>query len=123
MWDVWEAIRDLDPKWVGLEYDPMHAFFETNLSWSHGLELVADRIGAVCLKDFHYQLSKKNPKDHAKFMCAAGEGIVPWKEVKRLLDMHNVKAPFAVHFEYKFDQKDLLKTVKGELDFFKGIFA
>ena len=70
-----------------------------------------------------YQLSKKNPKDHAKFMCAAGEGIVPWKEVKRLLDMHKVKAPFAVHFEYKFDEKDLLKTVKGELDFFKGIFA
>ena len=123
VWDVWEAIRDLDPKWVGLEYDPMHAFFETNLSWSHGLELVADRIGAVCLKDFHYQLSKKNPKDHAKFMCAAGEGIVPWKEVKRLLDMHKVKAPFVVHFEYKFDEKDLLKTVKGELDFFKSIFA
>jgi sugar phosphate isomerase/epimerase len=123
VWDIWEAIRDLDPKWMGLEYDPMHAYFETNLSWSHGLELVSDRIGAVCLKDFHYQLSKKNPKDHAKFMCAAGEGIVPWKEVKRLLDACAVKAPFTVHFEYKFDETDLVKTVKRELDFFKGVFG
>ena len=56
-------------------------------------------------------------------MCAAGEGIVPWKEVKRLLDACGVKAPFVVHFEYKFDETDLVKTVKRELDFFKGVFG
>ena len=123
VWDVYECIRDLDPKYVGLEYDPMHAYFETNLSWSHGLELIAPWIGAVDLKDFHYQLSKKNGKDHAKFMCAAGEGIVPWKEVKRLLDLHKVQVPYIIHFEYAFDQTDLLKTVKGEVDTFKKIFG
>ena len=123
VWDVWEAIRDLDQKWMGLDYGPMHAYFETNLSWSHGLELVSDRIGAVCLKDFHYQLSKKNQKDHAKFMCAAGQGVVPWNDVKRLLDACKVKVPFVVHFEHKFDDKDILKTVKSDLDFFKGVFG
>ena len=123
VWDVYEMIRDLDPKYVGLEYDPMHALFETGYSWSHGLELVADRIGAVCLKDFHYVLSKKNPKDHAKFMCAAGEGVVPWKEVRRLLDLNQVKAPYVVHFEYDFDKNDLAKSVKSELDAFKKVFA
>lgn len=123
VWDVYEMVKDLDPKFVGLEYDPMHAFFETGLSWSHGLELVADRIGAVCLKDFHFQLSKKNPKNHAKFMCAAGQGIVPWQEVKTLLDRNGVKAPYVLHFEYDFSKTDLLKAVKGELEFFKKIFG
>lgn len=123
VWDVHEMIKDLDPKWIGLEYDPMHAYFETNLSWTHGLDLVADRIGAVCLKDFHYQLSKKNPKDHAKFMCPAGAGIVPWKDVKQHLDAAGVKVPFTVHFEYEFDKTDLVKTVKTELDTFKKVFG
>ena len=123
LWDIHACIRDLDPKYVGIEYDPMHAFFETSLSWSHGFELVAPWIGAVDLKDFHYQLSKKNPKDRAKFMCPAGEGVVPWRDVRRLLDARKVDVPFIVHFEYDFDKTDLLKTVKGELDWFKGAFA
>lgn len=123
VWDLWEAIRELDPRLVGIEYDPMHAFFETNLSWSHTLELVADRIAAVCLKDFHHKLSEKNPKMHAKFMCPGGEGIVPWQEAKKLLDACKVKAPFVVHFEYRFEAADALKTAKADLDFFRGVFG
>ncbi len=123
LWDIHECVRDLDPKYVGIEYDPMHAFFETNLSWTHGFELTAPWIGAVDLKDFHYQLSKKNPKNHAKFLCPAGDGIVPWKDVKRILDANKIRVPYIVHFEYNFDKTDLLKTVKAELDWFKGVFA
>lgn len=123
LWDIHECVRDLDPKYVGIEYDPMHAFFETNHSWTHGFELVTPWIGAVDLKDFHFQMSKKNPKDHAKFMCPAGEGIVPWKDVKRILDAYEVSVPYVVHFEYDFNKTDLFKTVKGELDWFKGVFA
>lgn len=123
VWDVYEMVRDLDPRFVGLEYDPMHARFETGLSWRHGLDLVADRIGAVCLKDFHYSLSRKNAKLHAKAMCAAGQGIVPWREVRQVLDANSVKAPFIVHFEHDFDRKDLLKSVKAELGYFKGVFS
>ncbi len=123
VWDVHEMVKDLDPKFVGLEYDPMHAIYETGFSWRHGLDLVADRIGAVCLKDFHYALSKKNPKQHAKSMCAAGQGVVPWREVRKALDDNSVKAPFIVHFEYDFDKTDLLKSVKSELDYFKGVFS
>lgn len=123
LWDIHECVRDLDPRLVGIEYDPMHAFFETSHSWTHGFELTAPWIGAVDLKDFHYRLSEKNPKDRAKFMCAAGDGVVPWKDVRRLLDACKVDVPYVVHFEYDFNKADLLKTVKGELDWFKGVFA
>ena len=123
VWDVYEMIRDLDPKVIGMEYDPMHAFYETGFSWSHGLDLVADRIGAVCLKDFYFVLSKKDVKNHAKFMCPAGKGVVPWKEVKQHLEANKVKVPFTVHFEHDLAKDDLVKDVKADLDFFKGIFA
>ena len=38
-------------------------------------------------------------------------------------DARGVRMPYIVHFEYDFDKADLLKTVKGELDWFKGVFA
>ena len=123
VWDVYECIRDLDPANVGLEYDPMHAFFETNLSWSHGLELVAPWITSVDLKDFHYQGDPKNPKKMKKQMVAAGDGVVPWAEAKKLLDANGVKPLYVLHFEYDFDKTDLGKTVAAELAEFKRVFA
>lgn len=123
VWDVYECIRDLDPTDIGLEYDPMHAFFETNLSWSHGLELVAPWIASVDLKDFHYQGDPKNPKKMKKQMVAAGEGVVPWAEAKRLLDANGVRPIYVLHFEYDFDKTDLKKTVAEELAGFRRIFG
>ena len=123
VWDVYECIRDLDPADIGLEYDPMHAFFETNLSWSHGLELVAPWIASVDLKDFHYQSDPKNPKKMKKQMVAAGDGIVPWAEAKKLFDANGVRPLYVLHFEYDFDKTDLKKTVAAELAGFRRVFA
>ena len=123
VWDVYDCIRDLDPHDVGLEYDPMHAFFETNLSWTHGLDLVMPWISTVDLKDFHFALDPKNPKKMQKKMVAAGEGIVPWAEVRAHLDAAGVRPLYNLHFEYDFDKTDLAKTVKTELDVFRKIFA
>ncbi len=123
VWDVYECIRDLDPADVGLEYDPMHAFFETNLSWTHGLELVAPWIASVDLKVFHYQGDPKNPKKMKKQMVAAGEGVVPWAETKTPLDANGVKPLYVLHFEYDFDKTDLKKTVATELAGFKRVFG
>ena len=119
VWDIHECIRDIDPALIGVEYDPMHAYFETNLSWTHGLELIAPWIESVDLKDFHYRPDPKNPKKMKKSMVAAGEGVVPWKEAKRLFDRHGVDPLYIVHFEYDFDKTDLKKTVKTELDAFR----
>lgn len=123
VWDVYECIRDIDPALIGVEYDPMHAFFETNLSWTHGLDLIAPWISSVDLKDFHYRLDPKSPKMMKKAMVAAGEGIVPWQETKHLLDLHGVDPLYIVHFEYDFDKTNLPKTVKDELGVFRRMFA
>ena len=119
VWDVYECVRDLDPRYIGVEYDPMHAFLETNLSWSHGFDLIAPWIASIDLKDFHYRLDPKDPKRMRKAMVAAGEGIVPWAEVRRLQDANGVKVPYVVHFEYDFDKTDLSRTVGAELAAFR----
>ena len=123
IWDIHECIRDLDPRLVGVEYDPMHAFFETSLSWSHGLELIAPWIAAVDLKDFHYRPDPKDARKVRKAMVPAGEGIVPWGEAHRLLAANGVKVPYIVHFEHKFDTADLPATVKREIGVFRRVFT
>ena len=123
VWDDYECLRDLDPRYVGMEYDPMHAVYETNLSWSHGFGLIAPWIAAIDLKDFHYGLDRKNAKKMAKQMVASGEGVVPWDEVKKLQKANGVEVPYIVHFEYKFDQTDLKASVRRELEGFRRVFG
>lgn len=123
VWDLYEVVRDLDPRWIGIEYDPMHAYFETYESWRHGFDLVAPWVSSIDLKDFHYRPDPKNAKREEKAMVAAGEGIVPWKEVARRVAANGVDPLYILHFEYDFDRSDLPKTVKAELDTFRSALA
>ena len=87
------------------------------------MRLVAPWISAIDLKDFHYALSKDNPKMTDKAMVGAGEGVVPWREVGAIVDECGIDPLYIVHFEYDFDQTDLPKTVKTELDTFKHLLV
>lgn len=123
VWDVWECIKDLDPKHVGVEYDLMHAHYETGESWPHGFDLIAPWIGAIDLKDYWVEPNPKKPKTMKKRMCPAGEGITPWSELKRLIAADKVQAPYILHFEHDFDKTDLLATVRREKDVFQKVFG
>lgn len=121
VWDIYECLRDLDPRWIGVEYDPMHAYFETYESWRRGFDLVAPWIASIDLKDFRYKLDAKNPKMMAKDMVAAGEGVVPWGEVRNRVSVCGVDPLYIVHFEYDFDKTDLKKTVENEIAAFRKV--
>ncbi|MBR4637016.1 MAG: sugar phosphate isomerase/epimerase [Bacteroidales bacterium] len=123
VWDVHECIRDLDPRWIGLEYDPMHACFETGGSWKHSFALMAPWISAVDLKDFRYRMDPKRPGQAAKEMVAAGKGVVPWADVRRLVETHGVDPLYIVHFEYDFDKSNLPRTVRAERDAFARVLG
>ena len=102
VWDLWEVVKDFDPRFVGIQYDPMHAMAEGGPSWPRGLELVAPWISTLCLKDFWFEPDPKNPKMWRRHLCPAGEGIVPWKDVRALCERYHVAAPFSVHYDYSF---------------------
>ena len=119
VWDIYECLRDLDPRWIGIEYDPMHAYFETYESWRRGFDLVSPWISSIDIKDFRYKMDVKKPGMMAKDMVAAGEGVVPWGEVKRRVAANGVDPLYIVHFEYDFDKTDLKKTVATEIAAFR----
>lgn len=123
VWDIYECIWGLDPRWISIEYDPMHAYFETYESWMHGLDLVTPWISAIDLKDFRYRMHAKRPGMMAKDMVAACKGVVPWKTVRDRVAKNGIDPLYVVHFEYDFDKKNLFGTIKSELDAFRNALS
>ena len=119
VWDLCECLRDLDPASVGLEFDPMYAFFQTGGAWRHGFELVAPWIAALDLKDFRYAPPRTPERPFEIEMVAAGKGVVPWDEVRELVAAHAPRVPRILHFEWAFDKADPLADVRRELAFFQ----
>lgn len=105
VWDIAEVVRGYDPRTVGVQYDPMHARAECGPSWDHTLGAVARWIDMVCLKDFHFAPDASG-KDWKRVLVPAGEGIVDFGEVRRLMDLEGVAPRFTVHYDYDFPQDE-----------------
>ena len=50
---------------------------------------------------------------------AAGEGVVPWGELKDRVAANCIDPLYIVHFEYAFDKTDLKKTIATEIAAFR----
>lgn len=55
IWDMWYVIKDLDPRWLGVQFDPRHAVVEGGRSWVNDFDLVKNRVRSSVVKDFHWE--------------------------------------------------------------------
>lgn len=125
VWDLWEVIRDFDPRFVGVQYDPMHAMAESGPSWLRSIEIIAPWISTICLKDFWFEPNPSNPKIWRRHLCPAGEGIVPWKDVLALCERYHVDAPYSVHYDYSFptDAAGAASCAAKDVAYFKSVLG
>jgi sugar phosphate isomerase/epimerase len=94
VWDTWEMIRDLDPRWTGFYYDPGHATIEGGAGGREiSQRLVAPRLKMVAIKDFYW--NKSTP-----VWCPMGEGVVNWKQVFADFAAAGYAGPLSLHLEY-----------------------
>ncbi|MBN1261026.1 MAG: sugar phosphate isomerase/epimerase [Anaerolineae bacterium] len=100
------VLQDIDPAYLGIYYDPAHAAIEGGgLGWLMALDLVAERIAALGVKDFRWV-----PGNHrhcggqrlqsAEF-CALGAGNTPWLEILLLLRRMRFTGPVVFFGEYR----------------------
>ena len=106
VWDLYEIIKDYDPRHVGIQYDPMHVRAECGPSWDHSFGAIAPWIDIVCLKDFYFILDPKTRKDWLRELVPAGKGIVDFQEVKRMMALEGVAPRFTVHYDYDFPENE-----------------
>ena len=97
VWDIWLVIKDLDPRWIGCQYDIRHATVEGGNSWPLGLKLLQSHIRSIYIKDFRW--TKTNGAWHEE-NTPLGEGMVNFKKYFDLLKSGSYNGPISVHYEY-----------------------
>ncbi len=128
LWDEWELIRDLDPKWVGSYFDPAHATVEGGGGgWRIGLNLLAPRITMLAVKDF---LWKKEKNDWRPRFGPLTDGTVRWTEILATLKTHGFAGPISLHVEYprqsppdSEDEKAVVAAAREDAAFLRAALA
>ncbi|MDO1447766.1 sugar phosphate isomerase/epimerase family protein [Rhodocytophaga aerolata] len=103
IWDLWMVIKDLDPQWLGCQYDIRHAIIEGANSWPLGLKLVQSHIRTLDIKDFRWE--NKDGKWQIENV-PLGEGMVDFTQYFSLLRSYQIKGPFSLHYEYPLGGAD-----------------
>lgn len=96
VWDLHEALRDLDARRVGACFDIAHATVEGGLAWPLHARLMADRFVAIFCKDFFWEKTTDGQKLR---WCPLGEGVVQ-KSFFDWLKTTGFSGPISQHHEY-----------------------
>jgi sugar phosphate isomerase/epimerase len=116
VWDIWELIRDLDPKFIGIFFDVGHAHVEGGLSWPIEAKLAEPHLSTVSVKDFVWKKSERGWRNE---WCPLGEGMVG-RQFFDFLKKTNFAGPVSQHFEYPLGTgKEMIAAMKKELGVLK----
>jgi sugar phosphate isomerase/epimerase len=96
-WDLHELVRDLDPRWLGCQYDIRHATSVGGTSWVATLELLAPWIGSLVLKDFRWI---QRPGAQVVENVPLGEGVCDLTGFLRRVRELGLRVPWSLHLEF-----------------------
>jgi len=97
VWDLWMNTKDIDPQWIGSQYDILHATVEGANSWPLGLKLLKSHVRTMDIKDFHWSKTDTGWKAE---VVQLGDGMIDYKRYLSLVKEYNIAGPFSLHFEY-----------------------
>ncbi len=98
VWDLYMTIKDLDPRYIGCQYDIRHGMAEGMQSWVNPLRALAPHIKTICIKDFIWNDKGKNgmrPLD-----VPLGTGYVDFESFFAIVKATSISGPISLHFEY-----------------------
>lgn len=96
IWDIWYMVNGLDPRYIGVQFDPRHATVEGGESWPVDMRLVKDYIRCSIVKDFIWEKQDKWMVKNTPI----GEGMVDFPLYFKLYRQFNISGPISLHVEY-----------------------
>ena len=104
LWDIWYLVRDLDPNWMGCQFDIRHAMAEGGRSWVNDLKLLRGHIRSTVAKDFIW--ARNDAGTWKSKHVPIGEGMVDFDAFYRLIRELQIPGPITMHVEYPFFDRD-----------------
>lgn len=98
--DAREVLSQFDPQWIGMAFDPSHAWIELGAAWRGELERCRKLVQIAYVKD-----AGKDRK-FVKF----GEGFLPTSGWMTWLRQSGYARPISIHTEYEWVPKGFHKT-------------
>ena len=112
VWDIYEVVKDCDPRYMGVCFDIGHARIEGGLSWPVRARLVRPFLAAVFVKDFTWQ---RGTKGWLPEWCPLGDGMLPPEFFHTLRDSAYC-GPISQHFEYEVGRgAAMIQVMKKDL--------
>ena len=133
VWDLYDLLKDVNPKYLGVQYDIRHAVTEGGYSWLLGMKRVEPWIRTICIKDFVWGKDVKGVWKHQNVLL--GEGMVNFDEFLKEYAGLKIEAPISLHFEYDLggaekgdkkitmDPEKIYGMMKKDLDWFRKSMA
>jgi L-ribulose-5-phosphate 3-epimerase len=131
IWDFAQALKQINSKSIGIQYDIYHAMIEGANSWIYGFDLIKPYIWMINVKDYQWAKKEKWQSETVPL----GSGMVDWKRYFSMLKQNNIICPVSLHYEYpiggaehggttlKAEKSQVLATMKKDLEFLKNIIA
>lgn len=145
-WDLWMLMKDLDPRYVGINYDIGHTTAKGGAGWRESLRAAHRHVRAVSVKDFLWRRRSDVQGDAWPWQTEfvpPGQGMVNFPEFFRTIKELGFDGPVETYFEYKVEMPgqakpmDMLGTnfgqwkleipreqfigyLKRDVDFYKG---
>lgn len=97
IWDLYTVLKDLNPKYIGCQYDIRHACVEGFNSWINDFQRIAPYVHCYNIKDFRWVTTNGKWKEES---VPLGSGTVDFAKFFRLLDQYQIAGPVSLHYEY-----------------------
>ena len=81
LWDLWQLIEDLNPRYMGCQFDIRHATVEGGQTWPLNLRLMSKHVNTLAIKDFLWQ---KRDNQWQTLNCPLGRGQVDYDSYLKL---------------------------------------
>ena len=105
VWDLYLLLKDLNPQYIGCQYDVRHASVEGFNSWTLGFKAIAQYVKHECIKDYIY--INNNGKWGIKSV-PLGTGAIDFKKYFALRKEYGINGPLTYHFEFDLGEDSSL---------------
>jgi len=109
IWDEWEVLKDIDPEWLGFQFDLAHAITEgSEGAWQVDTRLTAEHIGMISVKtqaewsDFEWRNYPEKSRERKYSFPTPSE----FKWLFTLLKENGFSGPISTHYEFPLGGAD-----------------
>jgi len=132
IWDLYYLLKDLDPRWIGSQFDIRHATVEGGTVWPTHFRLIREYINTLVAKDFRWAQIKGawQPEN-----CPLGEGMVDFPRYFKMLKQAGITSLTCLHLEYPLggaesgerrltdDKQQVIDAMRKDLQFLRKFLA